>query len=140
VTRRIVITVCPRETGVVALPVERGGRLERLDAPALVRHLEAIVVRRGLAGRVRIQAGCAGGCAGPGPNVSLTFHAMPHPGERPDSVALGWKTYVASLGTLACVATIVDENDGAEDGRRRGLSGGVTPARRATRRARRRRA
>ena len=33
-------------------------------------------------------------------------------GERPDHVAIGWKTYVYSLPTLACLATILEENLG----------------------------
>ena len=115
--RRLVITVCPRELGVVSLAVERGGRIELLDATAVAARLEAIIARRGLGDRVRVQQACAGGCAGPGPNVSVAFYPMPRPGERPDHVATGWKTYVASLDTLPCLATVIDENLG--DARRR---------------------
>jgi hypothetical protein len=119
--RRIVITVCPRERGVVTLPIERGGRRVRLDAAAITQALGTIAVRRGLDDRVRVESGCAGGCSGPGPNVSLSFHALPRPGEPPDKVALGWRTYVASLGTLACLAQLIDENleDGSPGDQRR---------------------
>lgn len=109
-SRRVVIVVCPRERGVVALPVERGGPLERLDADAIAERLAPIVAGRGLGDRVTIQLGCAGGCSGPGPNVSLAFYAMPRPGERPDHVALGWRTYVGSLDALPCLAAVVDDN------------------------------
>ena len=40
----------------------------------------------------------------------MTFHALPRPGERPDHVALGWRTYVYSLAELECLAAIVDDN------------------------------
>src|SRR5262249_50021410 len=69
--RRLVITVCPREPGVVVLPITRGGRAVRLDAEAIRRHLEELVAERGLGDRVRLREGCAGGCSGPGPNVSI---------------------------------------------------------------------
>ena len=110
--RRLVITVCPREPGVVSLPVARGGRSARLDAPAVLRHLEEIVAERGLAERVRLREGCAGGCSGPGPNVSVEIFPTTRPGERPDHVAVGWKTYVYSLRSLDCLATVIDENLG----------------------------
>ena len=41
--RRLVITVCPREPGVVVLPVERGGRARRLDAAAIARELRELI-------------------------------------------------------------------------------------------------
>jgi hypothetical protein len=110
--RRLVITVCPRERGVVALPVGRGAKAVRVDAAAIVRHLEALVAERGLADRVRLREGCAGGCSGPGPNVSVEIFPMTRPGERPDHVAVGWKTYVYSLASLDCLATVIDENLG----------------------------
>jgi hypothetical protein len=108
--RRLVITVCPREPGVVMLPVSRGRRAVRLDALAILRHLDALVAAQGLRDVVRVRAGCAGGCAGPGPNVGVTTYPAPHPGARADSVAIGWRTYVYSLGTLDCLATVIDEN------------------------------
>ena len=92
------------------LPLTRGGRAVRLDAGAIVRHLDALIAARGLGGVVRLQAACAGGCTGPGPNVGVTIYPAPHPGARPDSVAIGWRTYVYSLGTLDCLAAIIDEN------------------------------
>lgn len=110
VPRRLVITVCPRERGTVLLPVERGGPPELLDAGDLARRLRELVAARALGERVRIVEGCAGGCGRPGPNVGVTFHALPRAGERPDHVALGWKTYVYSLARLDCLATVVDEN------------------------------
>ena len=42
--------------------------------------------------------------------MGVTFHLLPRPGERPDHVALGWKTYVYSLASLKSLATIVDDN------------------------------
>ncbi len=116
--RNLVITVCPRERGVVSLAVERGARSERLDAVAIIARLQAIVARRGLADRVRIQQECAGGCSGAGPNVSVALFPMPRPGERPDHVATGWKSYVASLATLPCLAAVIDENLGDARSRR----------------------
>jgi hypothetical protein len=109
-SRRLVITVCPLEGGVVRLPIERGGRPQRLDARAIAAALDALVGRRGLGERVRVREGCAGGCGGRGPNVSVALHAATPAGERPDNVAVGWKTYVYSLATLPCLATVIDEN------------------------------
>jgi hypothetical protein len=108
--RRLLITVCPREPGVVVLPLTRGGRAVRLDAPAILRRLDALVAARGLQDMVRVQEGCAGGCMRPGPNVGVTIYPAPRPGARPDSVAIGWRTYVYSLGSLDCLATIIDDN------------------------------
>lgn len=110
--RRIVIAVCPRECGVVSLAVEKGQHAERLDAETIASRLEAIVARRRLEDRVRVQQACAGGCNSPGPNVTVVFYPMPRPGERPDHIASGWKTYVASLETLPCLAAVIDENLG----------------------------
>ncbi len=140
--RRLVITICPRERGAVRLAVEHRGATERLDARAIVARLGALVAQRGLAARVRIQEGCAGGCAGPGPNVSVTMHARHGPGEREDHVAIGWKNYVASLATLPCLATIVEENLADPDmettvsARRRRRSRGRRAGGRGTRAAR----
>lgn len=123
--RRLVVTVCPREPGVVVLPVERGRRAVRLDAPAIARHLQALVVGRRLEDRVRVRAACAGGCHGPGPNVDVAAFPLPPPGEPPDHVAIARKTYVYSLPTLDRLATVIDENltappvGGARAGRRR---------------------
>jgi hypothetical protein len=108
--RRLVVTVCPREPGVVTLPVERAGRAVRLDAAAIIGCLRALVDARGLADRVRFREGCAGGCSAAGPNVSVEIFPLPPPGERQDNVAVGWKTYVYSLASLDCLATIIDEN------------------------------
>lgn len=94
----------------VRLSLRRGGRAQRLDAPAIARHLAALAAERGLGDRVRIREGCAGGCQGPGPNVDVTRYPLPHAGERQDHVAVGWKTYVYSISTLDCLATIIDEN------------------------------
>jgi hypothetical protein len=110
--RRIVITVCPRERGAVVLPVTRGGRAVRLNAEAIIRSLAELVAERGLAERVRLREACAGGCSGPGPNVSVEIFPLGQPGEREDHVAVDWKTYVYSLDSLACLATVIEENLG----------------------------
>jgi hypothetical protein len=107
---RLVITVCPREPGRVVLPVERGGRARRLGAADVVRELTALATRRGLADRVSIREGCAGGCSGAGPNVDVTVHRVPPAGERADHVAIGWRSYVYSLGALDCLAAVIEEN------------------------------
>jgi hypothetical protein len=108
--RRLVITVCFREPGVVALPVEHGDRACRLDARAIVKQLLTLAERQGVADRVRVREGCAGGCSGAGPNVSVAIHPLPAPGERSDQIAVGWKTYVYSLPALDCLARVIDEN------------------------------
>ena len=56
--------------------------------------------------------GCAGGCSGTGPNVSVEIFPLSPPGEREDHVAVDWKTYVYSLGSLDCLATVIEENLG----------------------------
>jgi hypothetical protein len=110
--RRLVITVCPRELGTVALPVERGERARRLDAPAVLTELQRLVTERGLDWRVQLREGCAGGCGGEGPNVDVTIYPETAPGARSDHVAVGWKSYVYSLPTLDCLARIIDDNLG----------------------------
>jgi hypothetical protein len=95
---------------VVILPLERGGRATRLDASGVLAALQDLVAARGLSERVQIRDGCAGGCWGAGPNVDVRIYAAPAPGERADHVALGWKTYVYSLPTLASLADVIDEN------------------------------
>jgi hypothetical protein len=110
--RRLVITVCPREPGVVVLPITRGGRAVRLNAEAIRRHLGELVAERGLDERVRLREGCAGGCSGPGPNVSVEIFPLTRPGEREDHVAVDWKTYVYSLGTLDCLAAVIEDHLG----------------------------
>src|SRR3989454_5372169 len=111
--RRLVVTVCPRESGVVRLPVERGGHAMRLDADAVLKTLRALVDSRGLAERVRFCEACAGGCSADGPNVSVEIFPAPLPGERPDHVAIGWETYLYSPASLHCLATGLQENLGA---------------------------
>jgi hypothetical protein len=110
--RRIVITVCPRERGVVVLPITRGGRAVRLNAGAILHRLAELVAERGLGERVRLREGCAGGCSGTGPNVSVEIFPLGLPGEREDHVAVDWKTYVYSLGSLDCLAAVIEENLG----------------------------
>jgi hypothetical protein len=110
--RRIVITVCPRERGVVVLPIRRGSRAVRMNAEAILRHLAELVAERGLGERVRLREGCAGGCSGAGPNVSVEIFPLGRPGEREDLVAVDWKTYVYSLGSLDCLATVIEDNIG----------------------------
>jgi hypothetical protein len=108
--RRLVVTVCPREPGVVVLPVERGGHARRLDAGAVLAELQALVARRRLGARVEFRQACAGGCGEEGPNVDVTIYPATSSGDRPDHVAVGWKTYVYSLATLDCLATVIEEN------------------------------
>jgi hypothetical protein len=108
--RRLIITVCSRESGVVVLPVERGERPSRLDARAVARRLRAVAEQRGVADRVLVRDACAGGCSGPGPNVSVAIYPVPAPGERGDQVAVSWKTYVYTLATLDCLAQVIEEN------------------------------
>ncbi|MGH7389960.1 MAG: hypothetical protein ACREM3_10970, partial [Candidatus Rokuibacteriota bacterium] len=108
--RRLVITVCPTEPGSVMLPVRPGERARRLDARSIADLLERIAGERGLEQHVRVRRACAGGCAGRGPNVSVTIHPVHRPGEREDHVAIAWRTYVASIADLDCLATIIDEN------------------------------
>ena len=108
--RRLVITVCSRETGVVVLPVERGERASRLDARAVAQRLRAIAERHGVADRVLVRDACAGGCSGRGPNVSVAIYPIPAPGERGDQVAVSWRTYVYTLPTLAYLAQVIEDN------------------------------
>jgi hypothetical protein len=103
---RLIVTVCPRESGTVRLPVTRGAHPRRLDARATLRALAGIVEARGLGDAVRLREACAGGCARSGPNVSVDILA----GTSHDSVAVDWKTYVYSLPTLSCLADVIDEN------------------------------
>ena len=109
-TRRLVISVCQREPGTIVLPIERGGRRLRLDAVKITHHLEALVARRGLTDAVRVSDACAGGCGMRGPNITVTIYPPVRPGEKPDHVSIGWKTYVASLGTLDSLSRVIDEN------------------------------
>ena len=109
-SRRIVITVCPREAGIAVMPVERGGRRRRLSAGAILLELQDLVSRRGLGARVRVREACAGGCNFRGPNVSVTIHPPARPGEAPDHVAIGWKSYVGALSSVDCLASVIDDN------------------------------
>lgn len=108
--RCLVITVCPREPGTVLLPLEPGGRRRRLDAPAILAALRDLAGARALGERVVVREGCAGGCGGRGPNVTVDIYAEAAPGRRQDHVAVDWKTYVYSIGQLDCLATIIDDN------------------------------
>ncbi len=108
--RRLVITVCPQEKGSAVLPVERGGRPRRMDAAAVAESLQQLIVRRGLTDHVRVRQACAGGCGFRGPNVTVTFLSPLRPAERPDHVAVAWKTYVGDLESLDCLARVIDEN------------------------------
>ena len=96
----------------VTLPVARGGLTVRLNAEAILKSLQELVAERGLDERVRLREGCAGGCSGPGPNVSVEIFPLARPGEREDHVAVDWKTYVYSLGTLECLAAVIEDNLG----------------------------
>ncbi|MBI3826517.1 MAG: hypothetical protein HY294_11020 [Candidatus Rokubacteria bacterium] len=108
--RRLEISVCPRERGTVVLPVRRGGRAERLDARRVAAELGRLIAERHLEPVVRVREACAGGCSAAGPNVSVSILAPVVAGERPDSIAIGWKTYVYSLATLDCLAAVIEDN------------------------------
>jgi hypothetical protein len=109
-SRRLFVTVCLREPGVVVLPLELGEHARRLDARAIFRALHALVARRGLGDRVQVREACAGGCNGPGPNVSVAIYPRPAEGEPADHVAVAWRTYVYSLPTLDSLARVIEEN------------------------------
>jgi hypothetical protein len=108
--KRLVIKVCRREKGKTVLPVERGGRPRRLDAGAIHAQLETLIARRKLWDYVRVSDACAGGCGMAGPNISVIVYPPIRPGEKPDHVAMAWKTYVASLDSLDCLSRVIDEN------------------------------
>jgi hypothetical protein len=95
---------------VVALPIVRRQPARRLDARAIVRALRDLVTARGLDERVQVREGCAGGCGRNGPNIDVTIYPIPQPGEKPSHVAVGWKTYVYSLASLDCLATVIEDN------------------------------
>jgi hypothetical protein len=113
--RRLVVTICPREPGVVRLPIERGARAVPLDAAGVARALLAAAERRGVAACVELRDGCAGGCGRDGPNVDVRVYAAS------DEVAVGFKTYVYSLADLPSLATIIEENLGAAPRARRSV-------------------
>lgn len=121
-TRRLEITVCPREPGAVTLPLRRGERAKRMTAAAVADALRALIIELGLHDRVALHEGCAGGCARTGPNVSVRIYAS-RAGAAPDHVAIGWKTYVYSLAGLDCLARVIEENLG-----RRPRSAAAAPA------------
>ena len=108
--RLLAITVCVREPGTVRLPVAPGGPTLRLDARAILARLQALIHERGLDDRVRVREGCAGRCSGRGPNVTVEIYARAPEGHRQDRVAIAWKTYVYSIGTLEALSTIIDAN------------------------------
>ena len=108
--RRIVITVCPREAGIVVMPVERGGRRRRLTAARIFDEFTRLVTARKLEACVRVRDACAGGCGFRGPNVSVTIHPPIRPGEPVDHVAIGWKSYVGVLNRLDSLESVLDDN------------------------------
>jgi len=81
-----------------------------MDAAAILDALRALVSKRGLEDLFTLREGCVGGCSRVGPNVDLRIHAVPGPGEEPDHVAIGGRTYVYSLPRLDCLASILEEN------------------------------
>lgn len=108
--RLLEITVCLLELGSVALPVEPGGRPQRMDARAIRKHLERLIQRRGLAGTVVLREDCTGGCHRAGPNVNVDVFLKAPPGEEQDHVAVESKSCVYSLPSVDCLAQIIDEN------------------------------
>jgi hypothetical protein len=42
--------------------------------------------------------------------VGVTIYPLPAPGERPDNIAVGWRTYVGSLGALDALAAVIEDN------------------------------
>jgi hypothetical protein len=108
--RLLVITVCLREAGTVRLPAAPGEPHRRLDARAILDTLRTLIRERGVEDRVSVREGCAGGCYGRGPNVSVEIHASAPQGHRQDRVAIDWKTYVYSIGALPSLAAIIEEN------------------------------
>jgi hypothetical protein len=108
--RRLVITVCPIEAGMVTLPIVRGKPSRRLDARAVVGALRDLVTARRLEERVQVREGCAGGCGRNGPNIDVTVYPIAQPGQKASHVAIGWKTYVYSLASLDCLASVIEDN------------------------------
>jgi hypothetical protein len=94
----------------VRLALSPGRPVRRFGATAIARELAALARARGLADRVEVREGCAGGCQRPGPNVDVAIFALPQPGGRLDHVAVGRKSYVYSLASLSCLAQILDDN------------------------------
>jgi hypothetical protein len=86
----------------VTLAPQRGAPRKRLDARAILRELQALVARRNLDGAVLVREGCAGGCQGRGPNVSLTFHTRPAPGVPTTSPSAGEPTWARSPECPPC--------------------------------------
>ena len=104
------VTVCPREDGIVRLPVEKGGRQKTMNARALAQELNRLIEARGLMGEVWVRERCAGGCWLAGPNVNVDCFVKARPGEAQDHIAIGGKSYVYSLGTLNYLGQLIDEN------------------------------
>lgn len=108
--RRLVIRVCLNEAGVASVPLRPGERARRLTAPMVADALERLAAERGLQAHVRVSRTCAGGCSGPGPNVSVAIYPPRRPGEPEDHVAIGWRTYIGALPDLRHLRQIIDEN------------------------------
>ena len=92
------------------LPVERGGRRRRLDAAGVVHSLRDLVAAGGHDALVSVREGCAGGCARTGPTVDVRIYPVSAPGAKPDTVAIDSKTYVYSLASLDCLASVIEDN------------------------------
>ena len=45
-----------------------------------------------------------------GPNVDVRIYPISSPGAKPDTVAIDWKTYVYSLASLDCLASVIEDN------------------------------
>ena len=100
--RRLVITVCPRELGVVTLPVARGGRAVKLSAAAILRHLAELVTERGSPSACGCARAAPAAARDPVPTYRSRSFRSRAPASAMDHVAVAWKTYVYSLASLEC--------------------------------------
>ena len=72
--------------------------------------LRDLVAARGYDALVSVREGCAGGCARMGPNVDVRIYPTSPRDTKPETVAIDWKTYVYSLASLDCLASVIEDN------------------------------